>query len=126
LSQEIIDGDRDGKEPLPDYLEKATILFAGTALWEQDANGDAGYQLVSVQAYEHVATHEVSGERADSRRQSTINPSTGEYGGRGSNEMLPEEPVRGPRGSSSDARLPSPSTEYAHIRSSPRLGPWRV
>jgi hypothetical protein len=49
LSHEVIDGDHDGKEPLPEYLEKATISFAGTALWQKQASGEAKYDLVPTQ-----------------------------------------------------------------------------
>lgn len=32
LGQEIVDDDHDGKEPLPEYLAKSNISFAGAAL----------------------------------------------------------------------------------------------
>ena len=48
LSREIVDGDHDGKEPLPKYLEKATISFAGSAVRNHYANSDGEYELVSV------------------------------------------------------------------------------
>jgi hypothetical protein len=46
LSHEIIDGDHDGKEPLPKYLEKSTISFAGSRLWQKKSSGEAKYDLV--------------------------------------------------------------------------------
>ena len=66
LSQEIVEMDYDGKEPLPQYLEKATIAFAGSVLWRQDANSDVEYELVPVYAPEPVTTQESSDWRADS------------------------------------------------------------
>jgi hypothetical protein len=49
ISHEIIDWDHDGKEPLPEYLEKANISFSGTALWQKQASGEAKYDLVPTQ-----------------------------------------------------------------------------
>jgi hypothetical protein len=93
LSHEIADKDYDGTEPLPKYLEKATISFAGSALSNDYANSDSEYELVSVQAPEPAATQESLGGHADSHRPSTLQSSTEYAEGRESNEMPSEEPV---------------------------------
>jgi hypothetical protein len=86
LSQEIVEKDYDGKEPLPEYLEKATISFAGSALWRQDANSDAEYELVPVYAPEPVTTQEGSDWRAVSCGQSALQSSIEERQGNETNE----------------------------------------
>jgi hypothetical protein len=116
LSQEIVDGDHDGKDPLPEYLEKTTISFAGTGLWKKDADGNADYELVSVQAHEPSTTQESHEGRANLRRPSTLRPS----------EMSSEEPIRGPYGNGYDARSPSPNIEDADNAFPSRLGQDRV
>jgi hypothetical protein len=126
LSQEIVHGDHDGKEPLPEYLEKATISFAGTALRKQGSNGDAEYELVPVQAPGLLTTQESPGGRADSHRPSTLQSSIGECEGRESNVMSPDEPVRWPQGNGSDARSHSSNIEEGEIGSLPRPEPDRV
>jgi hypothetical protein len=91
LSQEIIDGDHDGKAPLPKYLEMATISFAGAALLRKDTNGDAEYELVSVQAPEPVTMQGSPDGRADSFRPSTLQSSTEGCEGRESSGISREE-----------------------------------
>lgn len=122
LSQEIVDGDHDGKEPLPKYLEKATISFAGTALWRKDADRDAEYELIPVQTSEHAAIQVRSGGRAGSHGPSTLRSSIEVYEGRDSNEVSLEEPTRGPFGYGSDARMHSPSIGGISTVTSPRSG----
>lgn len=126
LSREIVDGDHDGKEPLPKYLEKATISFAGSAVRNDYANSDGEYELVSVQAPGPATTQESLGGHADSHRPSTLQSSTEYAEGRESNEMPSEEPVRWPQGHGSDARLHSPGINGGEIESPPRSGPDRV
>lgn len=126
LSQEIVDGDHDGKEPLPEYLEKATISFAGTALRKQGSYGDPEYELVPVQATDVLTTQESPGGRADSHRPSTLQSSAGECEGRESSVISPDKPVQWPQGNGSDAQSHSPSTEEGGIEPLPRPEPDRV
>jgi hypothetical protein len=126
LSQEIVDGDHDGKELLPEYLEKATISFAGTALRKQGSNDDAEYELVPVQATDVLTTQESPSGRADSHRPSTLQSSTGECEGRESTLTSPDEPVQWPQGNGSDARSHSPSSEEGEIESPSRPEPDRA
>ena len=126
LSHEIVDKDYDGKEPLPKYLEKAIISFAGAALWNQGANSDAEYELVPVQAPERVSMQESPDGRSVSHRQSTLQSSIEECEGRESNEMSPDGLVRGLQDNGSDVESPSPTTEEGDIGPSPQSGPDRV
>lgn len=53
LSHEIFEEDHDGKEPLPKYLEKATVSFSGTAPWRHHAASDTEYKHIPAQVSEH-------------------------------------------------------------------------
>jgi hypothetical protein len=76
LSHEIIDGDDDGKEPLPRYLEKAAISFAGTALWQKEANGEAKYDLVPTHGSKAATFRDDRDLDVESGGRSTHHPST--------------------------------------------------
>lgn len=106
---------------MPEYLERATISFAGSALRNDYANSDGEYELVPVQVFEPVTTQESPEGRADSHGPSTLRSSTEGSEGRESNAMLPEEPVRWPQGNGSDARSHSPGNEEGEIESPPRV-----
>ena len=61
LSRKIVESDYDGNEPLPKYLEKAKINFAGGALSRTAASGNPEYVPVPTQALDAEATkHEMS------------------------------------------------------------------
>ena len=112
LGQEIVDGDHDGKEPLPEYLAKSNISFAGAALWKQHTDGDAEYELVPVQVPEPVTTQESPGGRVDSHRQSTLRLSAEEYEGCSeSNGFHHDRPAPAPQDDESVTEPPSPSIE---------------
>ena len=90
LSQKIVGKDYDGKEPLPEYLENATISFAGSALWRQDAHSDAEYELIPVCAPEPVTKQESPDWHADSYGQLALQSSTEEGEGNEVNERSPK------------------------------------
>jgi hypothetical protein len=85
LSQEIMEKDYDGKEPLPEYLEKATISFAGSVLREKDAE----YELVPVYAPEPATTQESPDWHAGSYGQSALQSSIEEREGNETDERCP-------------------------------------
>jgi hypothetical protein len=114
LSQKIVEKDYDGKEPLPEYLEKATISFAGSALWRQDAHSDAEYELVPVYAPEPVTQQESPEWHADSCGQSALQSSIEERQGNETSERSPE----GSAGSSAESLIAD--IEEVNIESPPR------
>jgi hypothetical protein len=104
LSQKIVEKDYDGKEPLPEYLEKATISFAGSALWRQ----------VPVYAPEPVTQQESPEWHADSCGQSALQSSIEERQGNETSERSPE----GSAGSSAESLIAD--IEEVNIESPPR------